>query len=267
MHGTCSRQHPARSSRDLAVRRPQARPPAAAHPLGGCGAGGNPHPGGRRQQRHPAGRPGRAGTREGPVLPFLRAAPRVARCPRTRPADLRPRLPVRGDTQRDAEGTAVTQAREDLAPEGHTFEGHADHRHPPEGGVRSSRGDVLLATAGAGRLSRFVPTFHRQVPATAFASFMTYRGERGPVLVAAHPEPRAEPLPARTTRPLPGLGRRACMGPGSLLGHAPGAVAALRPDAQRPRRGRELRVDASAAGALVRPRPYPAHRTPPDALP
>lgn len=60
--------------------------------------------------------------------------------------------------------------------------------------------DVLLATAGAGRLSRFVPTVHRHVPDGAFASFMPYRGAHGPVLVAAHPEPRAEPLPARPDR-------------------------------------------------------------------
>lgn len=60
--------------------------------------------------------------------------------------------------------------------------------------------DILLATAGSGRLSRYVPTVHRHVPDAAFASFMPYRGVNGPVLVAAHPEPRAERLPARPDR-------------------------------------------------------------------
>ncbi|MCM3688575.1 hypothetical protein [Kocuria rosea] len=62
------------------------------------------------------------------------------------------------------------------------------------------RADVLLATAGSGRLSRFVPTLHRYVPDGAFASFMPYRGTHGPVLVAVRSEPRAEPLPARPDR-------------------------------------------------------------------
>ncbi|MEX5297231.1 hypothetical protein RCG67_00440 [Kocuria sp. CPCC 205292] len=71
---------------------------------------------------------------------------------------------------------------------------------PPSGqmeGRSDGRADILLATAGSGRFSRFVPTFHRHVPDGAFASFMPYRGLDGPVLVAAHPEPRAERLPAR----------------------------------------------------------------------
>ncbi|MFE7631958.1 hypothetical protein [Kocuria sp. NPDC057446] len=71
---------------------------------------------------------------------------------------------------------------------------------PPSGqmeGRSHGRADLLLATAGSGRLSRFVPTFHRHVPDSAFASFMPYRGLNGPVLVAAHPGPRAERLPAR----------------------------------------------------------------------
>jgi hypothetical protein len=68
------------------------------------------------------------------------------------------------------------------------------------GGPAAGAADVLLATAGSGRLSRFVPTFHRHVPDGAFASFMPYRGAHGPVLVAAHPEPRAAPLPARPDR-------------------------------------------------------------------
>ncbi|MCD1144315.1 hypothetical protein LQU92_03540 [Kocuria sp. LUK] len=62
------------------------------------------------------------------------------------------------------------------------------------GAEPGDRADVLLATAGEGRLSRFVPTFHRRVPESAFASFMPYRGDRGPVLVAARPEPREQPL-------------------------------------------------------------------------
>jgi hypothetical protein len=57
--------------------------------------------------------------------------------------------------------------------------------------------DLLLATSGAGRFSRFVPTFHRRVPDGAFTSFMPYRGTNGPVLVAARSLPRAEPLPTR----------------------------------------------------------------------
>lgn len=71
---------------------------------------------------------------------------------------------------------------------------------PPSGqmeGRSDGRADILLATAGEGRFSRFVPTFHRHVPDSAFASFMPYRALGGPVLVAAHPEPRTERLPAR----------------------------------------------------------------------
>ena len=58
-------------------------------------------------------------------------------------------------------------------------------------------GDVLLATTGSGRFSRFVLTLHRHVPRGAFGTLMPYRGPGGPVLLAAVPEPRAERLPAR----------------------------------------------------------------------
>lgn len=67
-------------------------------------------------------------------------------------------------------------------------------------GRSDGRADLLLATAGSGRLTRFVPTLHRHVPDAVFASFMPYSGQNGPVLVAAHPEPRTEPLPARPDR-------------------------------------------------------------------
>lgn len=73
-------------------------------------------------------------------------------------------------------------------------------RLPDAGGREGGHADILLATAGDGRITRFVPTFHRYVPETAFASFMPYRGAQGPVLVAARPEPRAKPLPARPDR-------------------------------------------------------------------
>ena len=80
--------------------------------------------------------------------------------------------------------------------------GFADKALPPVGGSadQDPRADILLATAGSGRLSRYVPTVHRHVPDEAFASFMPYRGANGPVLVAAHPEPRADRLPARLDR-------------------------------------------------------------------
>lgn len=81
-----------------------------------------------------------------------------------------------------------------------TAAGTADPRRAVEGDVQPSRADVLLATAGEGRLTRFVPTFHRHVPGTAFCSFMPYRGDHGPVLLAAHPQPRDRPLPARPDR-------------------------------------------------------------------
>lgn len=68
---------------------------------------------------------------------------------------------------------------------------------PAPGATGTGAGDVLLATTGRGRLSRFVPTLHRHVPRGAFATLMPYRGPRGPVLLAAIPEPRAERLPAR----------------------------------------------------------------------
>ncbi len=74
---------------------------------------------------------------------------------------------------------------------------------PPSGqidGRSDGRADLLLATAGGGRLSRFVPTLHRYVPESPFTSFMPYRGLNGPVLLAAHPQPRSEPLPARPDR-------------------------------------------------------------------
>ncbi|MFI7481343.1 hypothetical protein ACH9EU_02890 [Kocuria sp. M1R5S2] len=85
-----------------------------------------------------------------------------------------------------AEGT-------DGSPSERTDGAAGEHTGAPVGDCA----DILLATSGSGRLTRFVPTFHRRVPDGAFTSFMPYRGTNGPVLVAARSLPRAEPLPSR----------------------------------------------------------------------
>ena len=99
----------------------------------------------------------------------------------------------------DQEPPAVGGSADQEPP---TAGGSADEALPPAGGRadQEPRADILLATAGSGRLSRYVPTVHRHVPDEAFASFMPYRGANGPVLVAAHPEPRADRVPARLDR-------------------------------------------------------------------
>lgn len=59
--------------------------------------------------------------------------------------------------------------------------------------------DLLLATTGRGRLSRYLLTPHRDAGRGVFWSIMPWRGRRGPVLIAAAPGPRPRPVPAHRT--------------------------------------------------------------------
>lgn len=66
----------------------------------------------------------------------------------------------------------------------------------PDGGAA----DLLLATTGRGRLSRYLLTPHRDAGRGVFWSMMPWRGRRGPVLIAVAPRPRSRPLPAHRAR-------------------------------------------------------------------
>jgi len=58
-------------------------------------------------------------------------------------------------------------------------------RIPAPGGP----GDLLLASTGLGRLSRFVLTVGRDVTARPLTTLLPYRSPRGPLLIAARPMP------------------------------------------------------------------------------
>lgn len=54
-------------------------------------------------------------------------------------------------------------------------------------------GDLLLASTGLGRLTRFVLTFGRSVAARPLTTLLPYRSPHGPLLIAARPaRPRAD---------------------------------------------------------------------------
>lgn len=56
--------------------------------------------------------------------------------------------------------------------------------------------DILLATTGRGRLTRYLLSPHRDVRQGFFSSMMPWRGRRGPILLAAASGARSRPLPA-----------------------------------------------------------------------
>lgn len=58
--------------------------------------------------------------------------------------------------------------------------------------------DVLLASTGSSRASRFILTPHRFASEAAFTTIMPYQGSRGPVLLAARPLDSSLRLPAKT---------------------------------------------------------------------
>lgn len=64
--------------------------------------------------------------------------------------------------------------------------------------IADRHADLLLATTGMGRLTRFVLTAARQVESRPLTTLLPYRGPRGPLLIAARPTPQEPPSPTRS---------------------------------------------------------------------